>query len=237
VRIRDANEYRRDLSLSLNFRGHHNNSSSKWANFKYYGNHLAVLLGFRPSIASRLREYILPESGKAMSDLANITSELPSTVTTACYIIACNGDTTTILEKDLATAKIRSSDSFITATNHDVSCEFDKSHPYHPVNLEIQNMIGMGELIAESIDRKECIEKKWWNTVKRYQKNNPWATEEDVYANVRDVQRWMVSYPVANECTHYAVVMDAREGAVVWCRRWRESLEGPEDAKFDRAAM
>jgi hypothetical protein len=232
-----ANEDRLDLSLSLNFRGHHNNSESKWTNIKYYGNHLAVLLGFRPSIASRLREYILPSNGKKLPDLAEITTELPSTVTTACYIIACDSNTTTIFEKDLTTAQIRSDTSFITATNHDRGCEDDKSHPYHPENINTRDLTGMGELIAESIDRKGCLEKKWRSSAKRYKKNNPRATEEDFCVTRKEVQRWMICYPIVNECTHYAVIMDPREGEIVWCRRWKESFEGPVDSKFGRREL
>jgi hypothetical protein len=209
------------LSLSLNFRGHHNNSESRWANFKYYGNHLAVLLGFRPSIASRLRGYLLPKSGKKLPDIAEIITKLPSTTTTACYIITCDGDTTTIFEKDLATAQVHSDTEFITATNHDSSCESDNTHPYHPSNLAYQDPTGMGDLIADSIDRKECVEKRWTDAVKK----GYWAMGEPVCVTVEDVQKWMVSYPTVNECTHYAVIMDPKEGVVVWCRRWKKPLK------------
>jgi hypothetical protein len=209
------------LSLSLNFRGHHNNSNFRWSNLKYYGNHLVVLLGFRPSIASRLREYLLPKSGKTLSNLAEITTKLPSTTTTACYIIACDGDTTTIFEKDLATAQVRSHTEFITATNHDSSCESDTTHPYHPSNLAYQDPTGMSDLIADSIDRKECVKNRWTNAVKK----GYWAMGEPVCVTVEDVQKWMVSYPTVNECTHYAVIMDPKEGEIVWCRRWKKPLK------------
>ena len=225
------------MSLSINFRGHHNDSDSKWANVKYYGNHLAVLLGFRPSIAYRLREYLLPTSGKTLPDLAEIATKLPSMVTTACYIIACNGDTTTILEKDLTTAHTRSATDFITATNHDHGCENDPSHPYHPSNLKTQKSTGMEELISESIDRKECIETKWKETVTRRLLQYPKLKEEEVCATADEVQLWMTSYPTANECTHYAVIMDPKEGDIVWCRRWKKPLKGPKGAKFDRKEL
>jgi hypothetical protein len=202
-------------------------------NFKYYGNHLAVLLGFRPSISSRLRDYILPKNGKPVLNVLDIRSELPSTVTTACYIIACDGDSTTIFEKDLASAQIYNCTRFITATNHDYGCEYDNSHPYH--HSKIQDLTDMGDVIAESIDRKECVKEKWSKTVQRYQKRNRWSVEDDVCTDLDEVKKWMVSYPIANECTHYAVIMDPKEGQVAWCRRWKQRLEGPGNSRFDRA--
>jgi hypothetical protein len=191
---------------------------------------VAVLLGFRPSIASTLRAFILPKKkgwskSQPLPCLGKITSELPCTVSTACYIIASDGNTTTVFEKDRAVAEIRSSTSFITATNHDVACEVDPSHPNHPSKM--LDTIGMQDLIDESIDRKQCIEKKWRKIVTRYCKENPWATEDDASLAVGDLQRWMVSYPIVNECTHYAVIMDPKKGELVWCRRWKESLSPP----------
>jgi hypothetical protein len=85
-------------------------------------------------------------------------------------------------------------------------------------------MIGMDDLIEESMDRKQCIEKKWRKAVTRFCRDNPWATEEDVAVGQRDVQRWMTSYPITNECTHYAVIMDPKKGEIVWTRRWKEPL-------------
>lgn len=31
---------------------------------------------------------------------------------------------------------------------------------------------------------------------------------------------WLTTYPVLNESTHYAVVMDPAEGKVVWAKRY-----------------
>lgn len=45
---------RKDLSISLNFRGVHDDSHSFVANARYYGHLGMVLLGFRPSISSIL---------------------------------------------------------------------------------------------------------------------------------------------------------------------------------------
>lgn len=53
---------RQGLSVSLNFRPSHNDSDKLWSNMKY-GWHLAmVLLGWRPSISTVLRSYLLPET-------------------------------------------------------------------------------------------------------------------------------------------------------------------------------
>jgi hypothetical protein len=51
---------RKGLSASLNFRPYHNNDHSFVANAKFRFQQLAVLLGWQPSIASILRDFILP---------------------------------------------------------------------------------------------------------------------------------------------------------------------------------
>lgn len=222
---------RPDFSLSLNFRGCHNNSDSIWANVKYYGNHLSVLMGFRPSIASRLREYIIPREGKILPTLEEFASRLPSTTTTACYITACDGDVTTILEKDLNTAQIRSACNFVTVTNHDQACERDISLTSGSTNSSQSN--DTDDILDESIDRKSCLENRWRTTSTLRRKG---SRKEDC-VTIEDLQKWMGMYPTVNECTHFAAIMDPKEGDVVWCRRWMEPFVGPENAKFDRGAL
>jgi hypothetical protein len=150
--------------------------------------------------------------------LEEITKSFPSTASTSCYIIASNGLQTTIFEKDLKTALVRSSTSFITATNHDVTSESQPQEVAAPAQNDM--LLIDAEFLDESIDRKQCVEEKWRRAVKRYAKANPGSGEEEAFVRRADVEKWMVSYPIANECTHYAVVMDAVKGEVVWCRRW-----------------
>lgn len=83
----------------------------------------------------------------------------------------------------------------------------------------------MDDLIEESMDRKQCMEKNWKKAVAKYRRENPRAKEDDVSVTLKEVQKWMKSYPVANECTHYAVVMDPKKGEIVWLRRYL-TIEG-----------
>ena len=43
-------------------------------------------------------------------------------------------------------------------------------------------------------------------------------------------------YPCLNECTHYVLIMDpqAEQDRIVWCRRWTEPIEGPNEDDEDK---
>lgn len=130
---------RKNFSASLNFRPVHDTRK----NFRFYFNHLLILLGVRRSISSLLRQYILPEpTGQPVrrlwhrswpwrkaddsshsetptprwKSLAEITTKLPSQPTTAAYLIFSDGKSTVTMEKDYKTAVVRSSSSFIVTT-------------------------------------------------------------------------------------------------------------------------
>ncbi|KAL4883788.1 beta subunit of N-acylethanolamine-hydrolyzing acid amidase-domain-containing protein [Aspergillus karnatakaensis] len=132
------------LSVSLNFRPNHDDSS--WIKqVKYYGRHLLVLLGFKRSISSVLRSVIIPSrlnpTSKSTSQawlswfwlwtrrtkqeephtlsLATTVQRITATPSTACYLILSNGTETYVVEKDYKTTTVESSTSFIVATNND----------------------------------------------------------------------------------------------------------------------
>ena len=119
---------RKGLSMSLNFRPNHDRSG-RLSNFRFYFHHLLVLLGYRPSISSILRQQLLPlqtssHRAKATTPtLESIEQNLPSTSTTAAYLIFSDGERTIIMEKDLHTATVQSSGAFIVAVNHDEAQE------------------------------------------------------------------------------------------------------------------
>lgn len=236
--LRASSRAKEGLSLSLNFRPCHNNSKSRWANLRFYGHHLLVLLGLRSSVSAKLRECILPHSMhkskevnrdiKGLPDLAKLTRELPSATTTAAYMIASNGNLATLFEKDRATALTRSSASFIVATNHDLAFETMAeevlSHPHAQQALALS---GMQELVDESVDRKQCMEENWERTVRRFWKKNPAMAESDMYATAENVVEWTKRWPITNDCTHFACVMDPMKGEIIWVRRWLEPVEEP----------
>ena len=88
---------RKGLSMSLNFRPNHDRSG-RLSNFRFYFHHLLVLLGYRPSMSSILRQQLLPlqtssHRAKATTPtLESIEQTLPSTRTTAAYLIFSDGE-------------------------------------------------------------------------------------------------------------------------------------------------
>ena len=119
---------RKGLSMSLNFRPNHDRSC-RLSNFRFYFHHLLVLLGYRPSISSILRQQLLPSQtsthrAKATTaTLRSIEKTLPSTRTTAACLIFSDGERTIIMEKDNHTATVQSSGAFDVAVNHDEAQE------------------------------------------------------------------------------------------------------------------
>ncbi|KAL2870093.1 uncharacterized protein BJX67DRAFT_306096 [Aspergillus lucknowensis] len=134
------------LSVSLNFRPNHDGDS--WLkHLKYYGSIALVLLGWRRSISSVLRQVIIPSrprNGLARrvlsglgwlflslfvggrkkqavneASLTETVSRILRTPSTACYLVLCDGQRAYVLEKDYKTRTVESSSSFIVATNSD----------------------------------------------------------------------------------------------------------------------
>lgn len=227
------------LSVSLNFRPCHNDSDSRLSNMKFYGHLLLVLLGIRPSISSHLRSFFLPSSRQPEVELPTfdeLTARLPSTPTTAAYIIASDGTRTSIFEKDRVTARIRSSTSFVVATNHDVSPERSGDGSGHdeppPSPGKTAQVAGMQELIDESIDRKKCIQHEWQSHIDRSKRRNPGLSNDQLAVTEKKLVKMIQRWPITNECTHFACIMDPTEGEILWCRRWMEPIEDPTDVSI-----
>ncbi|KAF2753945.1 hypothetical protein EJ05DRAFT_533404 [Pseudovirgaria hyperparasitica] len=224
---------RKSLSVSLNFRPYHDDKTLK-ANISFYTNQVLVLLGLRPSIASRLRTYIVPEklhiesSGErtvpTQATLSEIRDELPNAPTTAAYIIMCSGSDTTVMEKDHRNAQVYTSTSFITATNHDATDESNKSIPVLK-NTKLNVAPGLQDLIDDSRDRKACITDKWRKALKSCRRRNRTATEDNFAVDMGQLIRWVQTYPTTNDSTHFACVMDPSEGDIVWVKQFEASLE------------
>ncbi|OJI97895.1 hypothetical protein ASPVEDRAFT_437730 [Aspergillus versicolor CBS 583.65] len=173
---------RQGLSVSLNFRPNHDASS--WVKqAKFYGSHLLVLLGFKRSIASVLRQVIIPSTmekqgrftwlhpqGKQEAahqlSLSEAVSRIVRTPSTACYLILCDGREAHVLEKDYKTTTVESSSSFIVATNSDRGADpqdFDPStqQEHRGASLTTGEPIAMANLIKDSIERRACMQAHW----------------------------------------------------------------------------
>lgn len=226
---------KKNLSVSLNFRPTH--ESSNWlTSVRFYSHHLLVLLGIRPAISSILRQAIIPTSGSPSNvrsigrNLDSIERNLPSMKTTATYLIFSDGDRTVTMEKDNHTAVVRSSKEFIVTTNHDQS---DELRPKSEIAAQDASgrtlqVTGMEGIVEDSILRKEVAVGRWeqhLKVAKSASQNGP--DSHPVFLTAEKVVEWVESYPTANEETHFAVVMDPKEGKILYARRYLNPIKPP----------
>ena len=180
---------REKLSVSLNFRPMHD-TSSRLATFRFYFNHLLVLIGARRSISSVLRQCVLPESIAPCSNwllnpfrrqkdehatsleplsLELLRKTIPPLPTTAAYLIFSDGSSTVTMEKDHRTAVIRSSPSFIVIANNDQAPHSTATHKTAEGNNEAHAALTvvsgeletMAALIEDSNERCACMQEQW----------------------------------------------------------------------------
>jgi hypothetical protein len=215
------------LSMSLNFRAFHN-ATTHWGHFRFYSHHLAVLLGFRPSISSVLRTYLFDnssENGRANlpKSLAEIATELAPKHTTAAYLTFSDGSRAVILEKDFQTAVTRwDEEGFVATTNHDVAnpnAEKELAPMGPPPRLA--QMETMGDFLDDSNERLDCVSQKWKSKISRQTRSRKAGLTP------REAIQWVREYPTTNEMTHFATVLDPTEGKVIWVRSYPEPIAGP----------
>lgn len=258
---------RKGLSLSLNFRGVHNGSSELLANARYYGYLALVVLGLRPSVSSTLRSYLIPGAyGKNLDDTSRrddlaslpdyetvvqeVSCKTEPLTSTACYLCFSSGRETTVIEKDLKTAKLRSSTSLIVVTNADAE-NGEESNDAHDddddddddnarLHLEAKPAAhetaspatALEELLEDANERKACAERNYRKLVRRRSKASRASNAREVNAEasillpaVEDIVQMVQEHPTSNECTHFAAVMDPIAGKLAWCRYWRRPIE------------
>jgi hypothetical protein len=204
---------RKDLSLSLNFRPNRDNSSFL-SNVSFYLHLFFVLIGVRPSIASILRHHFF--SPQEVSRIAQKISKTPST---AAYIILSDGEKTLVMEKDLYSARIRDARDFIAVTNHDLSHEEEpESAATLSTKASTTFIPGLQELVTESKQRKGSLHTFWAHAATKRR-----ASRKDVTVVKRiDIVKWLETDPIRNEYTHFAVIMDPKQGKVLYLRRYLE---------------
>lgn len=220
------------LSMSLNFRPTHD--SSKWySNLRFYMHHLSVLLGWAPSVSSLLRQCLLPYlystpmAGQSPS-LSIVEQRLRTTKTTAAYLIFSDGDRTITVEQDYGKAVIKSSGRFVVTCNHDALQE--KSEVFmtgsETATSDVLKVTGMEDLVAESISRKKMIQELW----KASQQKQTGASfrelsKEGFPIATKKLFGWVNTYPITNEETHFAVVMDPKAGEIIWVNRYLTPIQ------------
>jgi hypothetical protein len=157
---------RKDLSMSLNFRGVHN-ATTRAGHFQFYLHQLLVLLGMRRAISSLLRSHLLGHLGGRdvhPSTLATLAHEIPPKPSTAAYLIFSDGKTTVTMEKDYRTALLRQSKSFIVMTNHDLDLPESTGSCSSSTKPELASM---EDILSESVHRRDCIADKWKSKVRK----------------------------------------------------------------------
>lgn len=223
---------RKDLSISLNFRPNHD-TTRPLANLRYYSHQILVLLGLRPSISSILRQYLLSsdisasyasrnhdsfsENRTARSQLAKIEKDLPKIPTSAAYLILSDGNRTITMEKDHRAASVRSWNDFISITNHDLSENRSLGSASRTQHTQPRALraAGMEELVEESTIRNDCIVQMWQRTLRKSRSSglHPRVREKDMVG-------WLNTYPITNEETHFATIMDPKAGIITWLRQY-----------------
>lgn len=219
------------LSMSLNFRPYHNDSHSRISNLQFQYHRLLVLLGWRPSISSTLRSILLPSNsshGHGHGDtISSIQGRLPSLPSTAAYLTFSDGDQTLVMEKDRVTAHTSTSSSFIVITNHDASSDNNPASTADSDNAKLA-VTGMNELVEESQGRKEGIESKWKKAEASFRRRRKDTNRGDADAAVSVTEsqlvKWVEAWPITNESTHYATIMDPLAGDFVYLKRYLEPV-------------
>ncbi|KAI0473833.1 beta subunit of N-acylethanolamine-hydrolyzing acid amidase-domain-containing protein [Xylariaceae sp. FL0804] len=214
---------RKDLSVSLNFRPNHDyhNRNLRW-------HQLLVLLGRRQSIGSHIRSLMLKTSTLQVRDEGLSTddtiSEVEATSTSyletqaralasipsaPCYLILRDGHEAAVIEKDYDSVKSEQRQKIISSS------------------------FNIDDWIEESVDRLECVQKKWDRhvksaTTKRSRKRQTPANFTDAETSsagkpdgtetpqisVTEVTlgKWMSEYPTVNECTHFSTIISPTVG-------------------------
>ena len=81
-------------------------------------------------------------------------------------------------------------------------------------------------ILLGSIERRDLVVKMWEKSLKKAKRNSSKqaSTRQQGLTNDSIIQ-WMDTYPILNEETHFATIMDARDGKVVWTKRYLEPYD------------
>ncbi|KAI9867529.1 MAG: hypothetical protein M1830_005809 [Pleopsidium flavum] len=121
------------------------------------------------------------------------------------------------MEKDHCTAVIRPSSDFISIKNHDLS-SMSPSNFQKETDIPLLNTLrvtGMEGLVEESVERNDCVVRMWQRSLKKSKNYRQYP-----HIRERDVIKLLDTYPVTNEETHFAIVMDPKAGMIIWLRQY-----------------
>lgn len=205
------------LSVSLNYRPHHD-TSSFFRRVAFRWHQLLVILGCRPSVSSTLRSFLLPSTTttnhnnnnhltnrdikNAPSLMSPLTTPIETLLThlhtsrsTASYLILCTPELAYSIEKDNGSASVTSSPHFLATCNHDLADESDPTGrlTLHEAaqHLSLQGGVetGMDSLVEDSLDRKETISRVWEAKIKTIRRKSGSNSRGKGNSSRRDTDR------------------------------------------------
>lgn len=255
---------RKGLSMSLNFRPRHDDSTLR-KRIDFRRHQLMVVLGLRPSISSVLRRYLLnqpeecpphksrgqsehddpddteaesKEKKQASFDIKTVITELSASPSTSAYLIFCTPQSVFSIEKDNHTAFVRTSSGFLTTYNHDASDEGDPNALIYAARQlsasQPKGTTGMEEIVEYSTDRKRALDKIYRRCVKRRRQKLGRPGDAVGLADVLDFLNDRGRW-IVNDETHYAVIMDPKKGQVLWKRAFDASPTAESDVEEEGA--
>ncbi|KAF9773972.1 hypothetical protein IL306_008109 [Fusarium sp. DS 682] len=227
---------RKGLSMSLNFRPYHASETLR-QKLSFRWHQAMVVLGYRQSISSTLRHILLDDSpapetqsdeSYELNDISSdaqdqyvqkVLKKLSTSDSTSAYLILCQPERVFVIEKDHRSASIRQSDTFLTAYNHDAKDE-DDPIPLQQAASELaegDDATGMAFVVGYSLERKSHLDDLWRKRVRACKRKHKLRSN---VVTQSDVVRFLEDDMIRNEETHYAVIMDPKEGTVAWRRAY-----------------
>ncbi|EWC46016.1 hypothetical protein DRE_04809 [Drechslerella stenobrocha 248] len=219
---------RQGLSISLNFRPAADETTSV---ARVIFHKALVLLGFRRSVSSQLRSFLLPGPKEEPKTFSEILGKFPTTPCTPCYVTLCDGISAAFLEKDITHANITNSGEFVCGTNHDIRMEAWKPAEYDAFT-QGHRISGRGgaavDLLDDSQQRKRCIERMYGaaanpKALRRCSRTGRGRAEGGI--GVKTVISWCQAWPITNECTHFSCIMDPKEGGFIWLKSYLQKQD------------
>jgi hypothetical protein len=125
----------------------------------------------------------------------------------------------------------------MNTTNHDVAFEYtNKPEATHSqaaqttahAQARTHSFLNasMQEVVDESIVRKQYLKKKWqeWYIAQAGKGSGsaPGLLGKNEGVRLEELKKWMEEYPVCNEVTHFVCIMEPREGAIRWVKKFEE---------------
>ncbi|KAM0275119.1 hypothetical protein ACHAQH_007523 [Verticillium albo-atrum] len=246
------------LSLSLNYRPTHECSKAalrKHQMLVLFGFRPSISSVLRAVILDK-RRWPLPEPSScdnAPTPFVSLANQLAKEPTSPCYLTLCDGQESAVIEKDVRDGKIKTSNQFIVQANHDThgsGCCGSKPNPDSDPSEPQTTLLG-GELFLEdSTERMGMMQQNWLLHTVGSRNAPPAADEKDEPNGLcldegamshearptkgvreRALQAWMREFPIINECTHYACIMDPQTGGIRWLERGTIEFD-PENPRF-----